>query len=191
MAAACSSGARSASARSIQWAPSPRCAVGRAVRVIALAVMRAASQSRHAGTGDHRKGRTPGGGLARPDGSNNQHWPTWSRAANVAAMTSGLVEVETTGPGATSAFGITRVVVLPDRGGPRTSMPCCGAANAGPIALDPRYSGDPAAATRARRVARSSVLTATRRLPDREQAEDRGEAAAPGYRPPARTSRPR
>ncbi len=44
-------------------------------------------------------------------------------------MTSGLVEVETTGPSATKRLGMTREDVFPEREGPRTSVERCGPAH--------------------------------------------------------------
>ncbi len=142
-AAACSNGARSASARSIQWAESPRCPDGRAAVDRARAVRIAISQSRQAGTGDHRSWVTPGGVGLVPAGSNTQQRPTSWRRAQVAASTSSLVEVDTTGPGARRMFGMTRDVVLPERGGPSTMTPCCGDAKTRPWVPAPRYNGAP------------------------------------------------
>ena len=74
-AAAWSSGASSASARSVQWDASPPTPPGRAAPTIARAVSRAVSQSRQEVTGDHLIGVTPAGGLTVPAGSNSQHRP--------------------------------------------------------------------------------------------------------------------
>jgi hypothetical protein len=46
--------------------------------------------------------------------------PRFQRCHNVAAITSGLVDVDTTAAGASRTQGMTRAVVLPERGGPRT-----------------------------------------------------------------------
>ena len=89
-----------------------------------LAVTRASSQETEACTGDHLTRSAPGGSPTVPVGSSSQQRPSCERLASVACSTSGLVEVTRTGPGAASTLGTTSVEVLPDRGGPSTSMAC-------------------------------------------------------------------
>src|SRR6516164_1832570 len=144
-AAAWRRGARSASARSVQWLPSAGHPGGRtaapAAPAMARAVRSAVSQFRQAGTGDHRSGVTPDGSGVLPDGSNSQHRPMPALASRVASNTSTLVDVDTTAPGAQRTLGMTTVLVLPDRGGPSTSTACCGGAKAAPAVPAPRYRG--------------------------------------------------
>ncbi len=129
-AAAKSSGARSAWARSTQWADSLSEAPGRAARARAWAMVTARSKRLAA---DHRRPAQP----VHPPRERNSIVPwvededTAERPGDdaVAAMsTSGLVEVETTAAGASSTVGMTSVEVLPDRGGPMTRMAVSGPA---------------------------------------------------------------
>jgi hypothetical protein len=50
--------------------------------------------------------------------------PSAERADKVAAMTSGLVDVDTTAPLQANTLGMISDVVLPDRGGPRIITEC-------------------------------------------------------------------
>jgi hypothetical protein len=55
--------------------------------------------------------------------------PDLARAAAVTRITSGLVEVDTTGPVAARIAGMMTEDVFPDRGGPKTSTELSGAAH--------------------------------------------------------------
>ena len=98
--AACSNGASSASARSVQWADSPVRPSGRAAPAMARA---STSDSSHVVAGDDRRPAQPGHpGRARQRAARIEQpaaadagalrWPS-------SASRSGLVEVTTTGPG--------------------------------------------------------------------------------------------
>src|ERR1700694_5043699 len=73
-----------------------------------------------------------------PVGSNNQQRPSWLRAPAVAMRTSGLVDVDTTAPGAAATDGVTVDVVLPERGGPRISAERSVSTSAQPFEPSPR-----------------------------------------------------
>ena len=105
----------------------------RAQAVIALAITRASSQLLAAATGDQHSRRTPSGSRSsEAEGSNSHAWPTSERAATVARITSGLVEVAITAPDAPSTAGIITALVLPERGGPRTITALSGSARIQP-----------------------------------------------------------
>ena len=76
---------------------------------------------------------TVGNGASVPDGSKTKQFPRCQRAWMVAAITSGLVEVDTTAAGASRTQGMTIDEVFPDRGGPRTIMDASGPANDGTV----------------------------------------------------------
>src|ERR1700678_3100456 len=115
-----------------------------------LAVTSASSQETAACTGDHLIRLAPGGSSTVPVGSTSQQCPSAERLASVACSTSGLVEVTRSGPGAASTFGTTSVEVLPERGGPSTSMACCGPAQTSRSPSVPTYSCGPLTARLAR-----------------------------------------
>ena len=144
--AACSNGASSASARSVQWADSPVRPSGRAAPAMARARTRDSSHVVAETTGDQRSRVTPAGARSVPLGSRSQQRPASARPLAVVASRSGLVEVTATAPGAASTFGMATPVVLPDRGGPSTSRACWGSARASPLAVVPRYSRPPESA---------------------------------------------
>ena len=73
-----------------------------------------------------------------PVGSKRRHRPDRRRAAAVASSTSGLVDVETTAPGADNTLGMINDDVFPDRGGPSTSTARCGGAKHQPRSSWPR-----------------------------------------------------
>ncbi len=136
--AAWSSGASSAAARSVQWfslvVPLP----GRVQAAIALAITSASSQLEAAATGDQHSRRTPSGSCrSEAAGSNSHAWPTSDRAATVARITSGLVEVAITAPDAPITAGIITALVFPERGGPSTITALSGSARA-QLPLRPR-----------------------------------------------------
>src|SRR4051794_18857012 len=91
-----------------------------AAPTIASAIDRAPSQVRACHKGDQRNLITPAGTSSSPAGSNNQIRPSRERHAAEWRMTSDLVDVETTAPGAASTDGIMRLLVFPDLGGPST-----------------------------------------------------------------------
>jgi hypothetical protein len=143
-AAACSRGAISAWARSFQWEWPPRGdpppPVADPTSTSDRAIERAPIHVEHDWSGDHCKGTTPADGSTDPVGSNNRHWPSAERAVEVACMTSGLVDVDTTGPLLAKIFGMISDVVLPERGGPRTITECCGSMKHQPRASCPKYA---------------------------------------------------
>ncbi len=129
LAAACSSGASSASPRSAQCPPSAEVVAGLMTAVVsAWARANAVSQSSHPASGDHRAGVVPGGAVVVPEGSKYQHVPVYELQARVRSTMSALVEVATTAPGAPMMVGTTTPMVLPDRGGPMTKVACSGPA---------------------------------------------------------------
>ena len=121
-AAAKSRGASRASARSTQWADSVSDAPGRAAWARACAMATAWSKVSQPTTGDQRSLVTQRGRDTEPLGSNTKARPKSIRRQAVAISTSGFVEVETTAAGASRTVGITRVDVLPERGGPMISV---------------------------------------------------------------------
>ncbi len=68
----------------------------------------------HDCSGDHRNGAMWSPGWTDPVGSNSRQVPSADRATEVASMTSGLVEVDTTGPLLANTFGMINDVVFPD-----------------------------------------------------------------------------
>ena len=89
---------------------------------MAAAMSMAPSHSAAALSGDQPIAVTPGGGDESPSGSKTMVWPEVRLRDAVAAMTSGLVEVSTTAPGALRTLGMITLDVLPDRVGPRTRV---------------------------------------------------------------------
>src|ERR1700691_4981018 len=143
-AAACSSGASSAWARSCQWDPSDRSALepdaADPTSTRHRAIESAPVHVPHDCRGDQWRGTTPGRGSTDPVGSKRRHRPSPERAAEVASSTSGLVDVDTTGPLLANTLGMISDVVLPERGGPRIMTECCGRAKHQPLSLCPRYA---------------------------------------------------
>ncbi len=80
----------------------------------------------HDWSGDQCRGSSPWSRSTDPVGSNRRHRPSPDRAATVASSTSGLVDVDTTGPLLAITLGMINDVVLPERGGPRIMTECCG-----------------------------------------------------------------
>ena len=148
--AACSNGASSAAARSVQWASAPVPTapetLPRAVRTMASATSIAPRHSFAALTGDQPTRCTPRGRSTAPVGSKARHHPDAARAAAVERSTSGFVDVATTAPGADKTLGTTSADVLPERDGPRTSVDRSAPAHAHPVAPRPRYNPRPARA---------------------------------------------
>ena len=72
-----------------------------------------------------------------PAGSNSHAWPISDRAARVARITSGLVEVLIAAPQQAISAGIMIALVLPLRGGPRIITALSGSA-----VTQPPYSSD-------------------------------------------------
>ena len=139
-AAAWRRGASSAPALSVQWC-SPVCPVRVPLRdaaTIASAVWTAASHRPAVVSGDQPTRSTEVGHSTSPLGSKRKAHPSRPRAVAVDSITSGLVEVETTGPLASRILGMTREDVLPDRDGPRTRVDRCGPAQAHPPLPSPR-----------------------------------------------------
>ena len=141
MAAAWSSGAISAWARSVQWVLPPRetdAADAEPTSTSEWAMARAPVHSVHDWIGDHRSLREWRPWSVDPVGSNSQVRPMVERAAAVASSTSGFVDVETTAPLAASTFGMTSDVVFPDRGGPMIITECPGGTKRQPCRSPPR-----------------------------------------------------
>ena len=113
---------RSAPARSVQWCSPTRDPLKRLAPTIASAVTTAASQLEAVVSGDQPTRSTPRGQATSPLGSYRNAQPSRLREGAVARMTSGLVEVETTGPSDSKILGMTREDVFPDRGGPNTRV---------------------------------------------------------------------
>ncbi len=142
-----SRGASSERARSFQWPPSGRPEVGAApTSTSEAATATAPSQVAAVCRGDQRSGSTVPPLGNEPVGSNSRQRPIRPRTAEVAATTSGLVEVDTTGPAAAKRLGMTTDEVFPERGGPSTSMECSGRAKCHWSPPWPRYRAWPAAA---------------------------------------------
>ena len=136
--AACSSGASSAAARSVQWPSFVVPLPGRVQAAIALAITRASSQLRPPPPATSTAAAPPSGSRrSEAVGSNSQAWPTSERAATVARITSGLVAVLITAPDAPITAGIITALVFPERGGPRTITALSGSARA-QLPLRPR-----------------------------------------------------
>ena len=89
---------------------------------MALDMSMAPSQVAAALNGDQPTTVTPDGRSSVPRGSKSNVWPTFCRAVAVASITSCLVEVSTTDPGALRTFGMMMLVVFPDRVGPSTRV---------------------------------------------------------------------
>jgi hypothetical protein len=161
--AACSSGARSAAARSAQccscWVPRPTAG---AASVIARAVWSASSQLEAAATGDQWSSRTCDGVSASPVGSNAHTSPRPARAPIVASRTSVLVDVETSAPGHARTEGMTTPLVFPERGAPSTSTACSRLANTPWPPARPRNAPPPRAAQRSRTAASMLALARSR-----------------------------
>ena len=73
-------------------------------------------------SGDQPTEVTPFGTGVAPSGSKSSVWPTRWRDAQVASITSSLVEVSTTEPGALRTLGMMMLVVFPDLVGPSTRV---------------------------------------------------------------------
>ncbi len=86
------------------------------------------SQVVHDWSGDHRSRCRPSVRFTEPVGSKRKQVPRRDRAATVASSTSGLVDVDTTGPLLAITLGMIRDDVFPERGGPRIITDCCGLA---------------------------------------------------------------
>jgi len=169
-AAACSIGAKSACARAAQC---ERSVVPVPMLVLsARAISSAPSQAREGSTGDQRSSCPPSA-VADPVGSNTHTRPSRERRRLVACHTSGLVEVETAGPACESSAGMITALVLPDRGGPKSSTARSARANVGsPRDPMPRYTAPPCW-NAARRAAANGSPTGSRFRPRRTCASSR------------------
>jgi hypothetical protein len=87
---------------------------------------RAVSHRWHDWSGDQRNGASPEDLSTDSVGSKRRHSPSRDRTPAVASSTSGLVDVDTTGPLLTITLGMINDDVFPDRGGPRTITDCSG-----------------------------------------------------------------
>ncbi len=119
--AACNKPASNACARLAQCDASEVPNPTRAPETIARAINIAPSHEAEQVTGD-QPNRTPtlAAGLLAV-GSNTHTRPARDRAHPVACSTSGLVDVDTTGPRWQSRVGMITALVFPERGGPSTS----------------------------------------------------------------------
>src|ERR1700721_369558 len=142
--AECNNAASSADERSCQWLSKPFASWRApteppvAETTMSLDMSKASSHCEDADTGDHARGATPLGRSTVPLGSYRRVSPARARAGAVNVITSGLVEVETTGPLAARTEGTMIDEVFPDRGGPKTSTARSRDDHTGPRVPPPR-----------------------------------------------------